>query len=141
MFHMTRSEASPVGRREETDPLFSRSLAAGISMKPRPWSILPEPSPSTEGLADRIRALRISIGDAPGTSLMSSAAAPATVGAAKEVPDTRSRVPRAPCAKLPNPFATRWGLHRPSAVGPRELNDAIWCCPNGRIRIPEPTPN
>src|SRR2546422_7339669 len=111
---------------------------------------MPESSPSTDGLADLISAFRIWTADAHGASLTRRAAAPATVGAANEVPDSRLVFPSASCTKLANPFATRSGLHRPSAVGPRELIDHVWCCPhasgcgsqggNGRTSRPKPTP-
>src|SRR5437867_1044191 len=117
-------------------------MATGMSMKPAPWSIGPEPSPSSDGLAVSTRAFRIWTAEAAGALSRRRAAAPATVGEAKEVPasklsgagikparhalrsDTRSRARQVPWTKLATPFATTSGLILPSAVGPLELNGA-----------------
>ena len=94
-------------------------------MKPAPWSMGAESSPTIVGLAVSMSAFRIWTADAAGTASRSSAAAPATVGEENEVPETRDNPPLAPWVKLANPFATTSGSIRPSAVGPRELKNAV----------------
>src|SRR4051812_17599098 len=125
-------ERPVVGRVPLTVPAVSLAAGAGMSRKPDPWSILPEPSASLFGLAPAMRALRIFVAEAVGNFSRSRAAAPAVVGEAKEVPETRLKEPFAPWQKLAKPLVVTLTLKRPSADGPRELKVAVWMPSNGR---------
>ena len=68
---------------ERSSPSFLRD---GTGPMRSPMSSGPDPSPTSAGSADWIRALRICRAVAPGYACLSTAATPATLGAEKLVP-------------------------------------------------------
>src|SRR6059058_5593255 len=94
-----------------------------------------EPSPRVDGFAPWINAALICAAVAFGNAFRNSAAAPETVGAENDVPDTSENEPRNTVAghwvavrplqfdwaNVAKPLAVRSGLAIPSASGPREL--------------------
>src|SRR2546422_8545944 len=92
----------------------------------------------TPGLPPSRSALRICRAVAVGNACLRSAAPPAMVGLANEVPLAKFRMFGAakPCPKDATALATSPGAERPSAVGPRELNKAVWIFSSGRNSKP-----
>ena len=86
-------------------------------------------------------ALRIWRAVAVGTAWRRTAAMPATVGVAKEVPLPTLTVPAPPLPwlKLNDPTATTSGSILPSCVGPRELNSEICMFVSGRNACAQPS--
>src|SRR5581483_664489 len=100
---------------------WSRYSELATSRYPLPWSRAVDLSPSTLGFAPRKIAVRTWIALACGAASRNKAAAPATDGAAKDVPATKYKPPSAPWTKLSYPAEITSTPKRPSAVGPREL--------------------
>jgi len=84
----TIGEVRPTGSVELTALAVSLAEAAGMSSRPLPRSILPEPSAKALGLPEAAMALRILTAEAVGCFSRRRAAAPATIGDENDVPET-----------------------------------------------------
>src|SRR5690606_2945702 len=99
--------------------IAARLIAAFALMMPHPSELFGE----SARLAVSRRISRTSIGAKPGFTCSILATTPATSGLAKDVPALERYSPGVATYTI-DPGAETSGLIRPSAVGPKELNDA-----------------